>query len=229
MQSRIHAGLLALVLALVVVPTFAQDWDEATDGGGDAGIQTEAQATTGMGALATISGTFYYSAGDHVDCYQITVSSDSAFYATTDSTIDPNASSDEGDTRLWIFSGPDGLTPISANDDAPQGTAAYSYVADESDPNFTASPAGPVVTPLNAGDHIVLCISYYPNDPADAAGIALIDLQVYTALSGPNPVAGPFDHWENMATNIQVYSYTIALRDADTGDVPVELQSFSVQ
>ncbi|MCB1037641.1 MAG: hypothetical protein KDD47_27665, partial [Acidobacteria bacterium] len=200
-MRRAHVALLSFVLALGAAPTFGRSWDENTDGGEDAGIQTAAQATTGVAPLTSISGSLRYSAGDHVDCYRITVSSDSGFYATTDASIDPNASSDEGDTRLWIFSGPDGAVAISGNDDAPQGSEAFSYVADESDPSFSTPPSNPVVTPLDEGEPIVLCISYYPNDPQDAADVDLIDMEIYTALSGPNPAAGSFDHWENMATN----------------------------
>jgi hypothetical protein len=225
-----NALYLSAILALVCAPAMAQNWDEIGDGGGDAGIQNAAQVTTGTSSLTTISGTLDQAGGDHVDCYVIQVTDVTTFYVTSDPAVDPAAVVGETDTRLWIFDGLGGAA-ISANDDSPGQAGFLSVVAD---PNlgpitYSAAPVNPVTTPLTDGTNYVICYSYYANDPEDAALLDLVPFgSAFEALNGPDPAAGAYDHWENTGTDAPA-AYTIALAGAGTSDVPVELQSFSIE
>ena len=74
----------------------AQTWDEATEGGGDAGdypIGTE-QTTAGTGPLTLITGATDGSV-DFVDAYSVIITEDT--WSMTSS------SGDFFDTRLWLF------------------------------------------------------------------------------------------------------------------------------
>ena len=55
-----------------------------------------------MGPLTNIVGFTDDSVGDLVDSYSIIVTDPAAFYATTESTVDPTAFADF-DTRLWLW------------------------------------------------------------------------------------------------------------------------------
>ena len=220
---------LVTALALICAPAMAQNWDETIDGGGDAGIHNAAQVTTGISTLTTISGLLDQAGGDHTDCYQVQVTDVTAFYVTSDPGIDPLAVVGETDTRLWIWDATGALI-ISANDDSPGITGFLSVVADPTSGPiaYTATPTNPVVTPLVDGTNYVVCYGYYSNDPQDAALVDLIDLGTFEALNGPDPAAGPFAAYEDTGADAPA-AYTIALMGAGTSDVPVELQSFSIE
>lgn len=189
----------------------AQNWDETADGGGDSGIQNVAQVTMGAG-LTTISGTLNQAGGDHVDCYQITVNDAATFYATSDPAINPAAVVGETDTRMWIWNA-SGTTIISGNDDTPGAPGLLSYVANNTDPLYTATPTNPVTTPLVNGQQYVICYSYFANDPEDAGNVDLVNMGTFEALNGPVPAAGAFDHYEDTGSDAAA-AYTIALRGA---------------
>ena len=220
---------LVATLALICTPAMAQNWDEAIDGGADAGIHNAAQVTTGVSTLTTISGSLDQAGGDHTDCYQVQVVDVTAFYATSDPGIDPLAVVGETDTRLWVWDATGALI-ISGNDDSPGITGLLSVVADPTSGPiaYSATPTNPVVTPLVDGTNYVVCYGYFPNDPDDAVGEELIDLGTFEALNGPDPAAGPFAAYEDAGTDAPA-GYTIALMGAGTSDVPVELQSFSIE
>jgi hypothetical protein len=250
MKIRTHVGLLSIACVCGITLTgvaSAQShlglpsWDETVNGGGDAGIQSAAQVTTGNAAMTTISGTLNQGGGDHVDCYLITVEDPDQFYATTDPAIDPLAVVGETDTRLWLWNA-SGTTIISVNDDTPDLCAGgdspglLSYIAETTsacapgnDPRtYVVAPVNPVTTALVAGTDYVLCYSYFPNDPDAAAGDMAPIGTAFEALNGPNPAATPFTAYENTGTDAQA-SYTIALRGVGSSDVPVELMSFGVE
>jgi hypothetical protein len=219
---------LVATLALICAPAMAQNWDEAIDGGADAGIHNAAQVTTGVSTLTTISGVLDQAGGDHTDCYQVQVVDVTAFYATTDPALDPGAVVGETDTRLWVWDAAGALI-ISGNDDNPSG-GLLSVVADPTSGPiaYSATPTNPVVTPLIDGTNYVVCYGYFSNDPDDAVGEELIDLGTFSALNGPDPAAGPFAAYEDPGSDAAA-AYTIALMSAGTSDVPVELQSFSIE
>ena len=222
------ALFLVATLALICSPTMAQNWDEATDGGADAGIHNAAQVTTGVNTLTTISGVLDQAGGDHTDCYQVQVVDVTAFYATTDPALDPGAVVGETDTRMWVWDATGALI-ISGNDDNPSG-GLLSVVADPTSGPiaYTTTPTNPVVTPLVDGTNYVVCYGYFSNDPEDAAFVDLIGMGAFTAINGPDPAAGPFAAYEDTGTDAPA-AYTIALMGAGTSDVPVELQSFSIE
>lgn len=234
--TKLRRTLTLATVALLAMggAAVAQNWNETTNGGGDAGIHNAAQMTSGVTALTTITGGLQQNGGDHVDAYCITVVDAATFYATTDPFIDPAAVVGETDTRLWLWSGPDGATPISVNDDTPDQAGGgdtpglLSYVANVGDPLYVVAPVNPVTTVLTDGMQVVLVYSYFPNDPDAAGGADMVPVgTAFEALNGPNPAATPFVAYENTGTDAAA-AYTIALRGAGTCDIPVELQSFSV-
>jgi len=201
-EYAVGGGLL-IVLATAAM---GQDWIES----GDAPEfpAEAAQQVTGSGPLHTITGLTNTSVDDFVDAYLIEVTDAANFYATTSSAWDPDASA-VWDTRLFLFNPAGG--PLLANDDAPGSVGTQSFV---SDPSIFPGDVDPTAQPLVNGT-VVLVISGYANDPEDADGTDLFALGGdYDALFGPDPAAGPFDHWENMHGLVQSGEYTIALQGA---------------
>lgn len=229
MNQRLIVVTLSVVALIMVPAVDAYHWDETTNGGGDAGIQTTPQLTAGGSGLETISGVLDPSMGDHVDCYAIkvlSVSGEAGFYATTDPGIDPDAVGGDLDTRMWIweFSG----DVISGNDDSPDLPGFYSVVADPTGPIvYTAAPGNPVTTALVDGNDYIICLSYYPNDPDDAGGNDLVILSPFVALNGPNPAAGAFSAYEDSGSD-GPYPYTMAFQAAAGTAIPVELMLLTV-
>ncbi len=209
---RKFLGMLAA--ASLVGVAAAGTWVEAGDAGD--GLIDPAQTVTGSGPLTAITGSTDSGAGDHTDAYLIRITDPAAFYATTDETFDATAFADF-DTRLWLFdtSG----NPIVGNDDHPGGSPFHSLITD------AASWPGPGAVndsppPITPGDYILI-ISGFSNDPEDAAGNDLISLSDFSALNGPNPAAGAFDHWDN--TSPASGNYTIALGGAEFVPEPASL------
>jgi hypothetical protein len=195
----------------------AEDWNEI----GDAPESpAEAQPVTGCGAIETITGATSTGLDDFVDAYLIRITDVAAFHATTSSAMDPNASA-SWDTRLFLLT-PDG-SPVLANDDAPDGSGAQSYL---SDPSTYPGSVGPTASPLSSGLY-VLAITGWANDPEDADGSDLFAIGLeYLTLHGPAPGVGAYDHWENGHGLVQSGPYTIALAGASvvtTSDCPADI------
>ncbi len=216
-MSRIVAGCVAGGLFLTLTPVVAAGgtWTEIGDAP-DWPAATSWQATLGVGPLSTISGLTSRQAGDIVDAYGIRITDVASFYATTSALTDAGASANF-DTRLWLFF-VDG-TPVLGNDDAPGDTDFHSLLTDPQNYPGTVAPTA-VGIALNPGEY-VLIISGYINDPEDAQNLDMVGPFVsggFEDLHGPNPGAGPFDHWENMGSD-ETGAYTIALSGA-TFNVP---------
>lgn len=197
--------ILGLIAATSLVGVAAAGtWTES----GDAGdfFTSPAQVTDGTGALTQIVGAT--GGSDFVDAYLINIVDPAAFYATTDETFDSNAFADF-DTRLWLFdlNG----NPIVGNDDHPGGSPFHSLITDA---GSWPGPGGinDNPPPITVGKY-VLIISGFSNDPEDASFNDLINLGDFSALNGPNPAAGPFDHWDNTAPSMG--NYIIALGGAE--------------
>lgn len=174
------------------------------------------QVTVGQGPLTTITGVTELAAGDVVDAYGITITDPAAFFATTSALFDPDGTA-SFDTRLWLFN-VDG-TPVLGNDDAPGDALFRSLLTDpQSYPGIVASTAAGIA--LAPGEY-VLIIGGFLIDPEDANNVDMVGPFLngsFEQLHGPNPAAGPFDHWENFG-NEETGTYTIALNGA-TFNVP---------
>lgn len=212
----------------------ATTWNETVDGGGDAGIQTAPQITSGNTPLTTISGALNQVGGDHVDCYQIHVTDADNFRVTSDPAVDPAAVVGETDTRLFLFA-VDG-TPISVNDDTPDqpggadtpGLLSMLAQPTTGTPPYVVAPINPVTTAVVNGTNYVICYTYFPNDPDAAGGLDMLPIgTAFEGLNGPNPAATPFVAWENTGTDAAA-AYTIAVRGIGTADLPVDLMQFSI-
>ncbi len=204
-----------LLLALTPVVAAGGAWTEIGDAP-DWPAAASWQATQGVGPLTSISGLTSLQVGDIVDAYGIRITDVASFYATTSALTDAGASANF-DTRLWLFF-VDG-TPVLGNDDAPGDTDFHSLLTDpQSYPGTVAATASGIA--LNPGQY-VLIISGYINDPEDSQNLDMVGPFLtggFEHLHGPNPGAGPFDHWENMGAD-ETGAYTIALSGA-TFNVP---------
>ena len=211
-MSRVIVGgvVAAMFLTLSSVVAAGGTWTEVADAPDWPGAATW-QATVGSGPLTSITGLTSLQVGDIVDAYGIRITNVASFYATTSALTDAAASADY-DTRLWLFN-VDG-TPLLGNDDAPGDTDFHSLLTDPRSYPGTIAPtaSGIMLTP----GRYVLIISGFINDPEDSANLDLVGpflVGGFEDLHGPNPGAGPFDHWENMGAD-ETGMYTIALRGA---------------
>lgn len=196
---------IAAALALSASGALAQIWVEAGDA--PSGVPAH-QVTAGLGPLLEIHGTLgMTSPVDHVDTYCFEIVSTTAFYATTKVSagglaIDPLGA--PFDTRLWIWSMAGGLL-VGNDDNAGAPDPFASTVSDASTFALwtgtfgTAGAPAPTAIPgILAPGMYMISISYFPNDPEDAALTDLASLGApFTGLHGPSPGAGPFDHWES--------------------------------
>ncbi len=203
------AALVGLVLSMSPV-TWAGTWDEVGDAPAWPADPTW-QLTDGFGPLTAISGTTSLALGDLVDAYGIRITDAADFYATTSDLTDPNGTA-SFDTRLWLFN-VDG-TPVLGNDDAPGDASLHSLLtAPQNYPGTVAPTANGIM--LTPGKY-VLIIGGFGIDPEDANNIDMVGpflVGSFEDLHGPNPPAGPFDHWENFGSE-QTGTYTIALNGA---------------
>ncbi len=207
------AVVAAAVVAMSAGAANAQ-WAEVGDAGSFPAV-SGAQAT-GAGLLTTITGATSGAAGDTEDAYLIRVDNPALFHATTDSLQDPAAAT-SFDTRLWMFDLAGNA--VLANDDSPTNTAFQSLVMDSASFPGTIGLNAPL--PLVAGGQYVLVISGFSNDPQDIANNDMVSLGAFTALNGPNPLAGAFDHWQPQFAASG--TYTIALTGASAVPEPATL------
>jgi hypothetical protein len=187
-QARIGTRTAGIT---VVAPT---QWDEAIQGGGDAGdLANTALAVSGSGSLTSIGGNI--DSGTDVDLFVISLCEPANFLASTDNVTTL------GDTQLWLFR-TDG-TGISMNDDKLGATFGL------------RSQLTSVNTASLAAGNYVLGISRYNRDAIDSGGQVLwnpcaVGFNCENVPDGPgaaNPVAG----WQNTSgTGI----YKITLRGA---------------
>ena len=181
------------------------------------------QLTVGIGELTQIVGSLDRPNGDHVDTYCIVIDDPAIFYASTSSHLGGSLSLPRElliSSRMWLWSAStasEGAGLLLANDD--DATDPLDLGSTITDPNtftmFTMGMIDPTAAGINltAGATYLLSISTFDNDPLDASGLNLseIDLTRLTDLYGPNPVAGPFDQWEN-GPSTDVGGYLIALQ-----------------
>lgn len=168
-------------------PPPAPDWDEAVDGGGDAGeTPATVQTCAGSGALNTLVGAVDVS-GD-ADAYLINICDPAAFSA---STVNPQTA---GDTQLWLLNPATNLG-IVHNDDDPSLAGGLLSVLSSA---FTSS--------LPAGNY-VLVVSRYNSDAVDSAGGLLWNNAPFTDETAPDgPAAGnPWADFNNAASGVGAY------------------------
>ena len=196
-----RAGLcLAIVLTMCVFnqPVMAADttWNEATDGGGDAGQSLgSAQHPTGSGLLTRIRGTI--GSQNDVDIYKIHIPDLTKFAATT-------LLGAAFDTQLFLFD--ENGNGIVSNDDF--------LVFDQS-----------LITGFGVGGPACyyLAISSYDQDPRDASNNQIFPdaFPLSELQQGPNPGAGPLSHWDNAGNpNAGTGQYSIWLFGAEYCDEP---------
>lgn len=214
---------------LCASPVFAASWLEVGAGDAPDGPSLAGQQVTmGVGPLTDIQGSLDGAHGDLVDTFCIRITNFVDFYASTATYLGGSLTRPDerlSDSRMWLWTQSDVLDAASqlllANDDTidpafPMSSDLGSTIAHPL--NFGSLTGGLVdLTAINSipflldGQQYLLSISAFPNDPEDAANIDLATLgPAFTSLHGPNPLAGPFEHWENVPNN-EVGSYTIAL------------------
>jgi hypothetical protein len=170
-------------------------WEEALNGGGDAGdLPNTAFTVSGSGPLASIGGNI--DSGSDVDLFVIDLCEPANFIASTDNVTTI------GDTQLWLFT-MDGVG-ITHNDD--KAGATFALKSELTSVN-TAS--------LAAGQYI-LGISKYNTDPVDT-GAQLLWLACagggFTCETGPTGpgAANPVTAWTGTGT---AGAYKIILQGA---------------
>jgi len=141
-QAKRIRTLAAVAGMAVSASAMAQTWNEATNGGGDAGdLPSTSQSCFGVGTLTSITGD---NAVDDVDMFQFEITDRNVFRATTVSVT-------TFDTQLFLF---DALgRGVTYNDDDPSGGGLQSTITG-------------VFVPAN-GPHY-LAISKYNIDPLNA-------------------------------------------------------------
>ncbi|MBI5865315.1 MAG: hypothetical protein HZB38_12560 [Planctomycetes bacterium] len=164
-------------IAYTVNPT--PDWDEALDGGGDAGqTASTAQTVGGSGALNSIAGNLV--AGD-ADVFLINICDPANFSASTN-----NANTSATDTQLFVFDS-NGIGVVM-NDDDPAG-------------GLRSRISNAIVGSYPAGNYY-LAVSRYDTDPIDASAQEIwldTPFNVERAPDGAG-AANPWDTFNGAAT-----------------------------
>ena len=179
-------GTFQLTVSQTVITPPVGIWDEAVDGGGDAGQDLgTAQVVTGTGDLPRIVGSFGV---DDVDLYKINICDTANFSATTLNTAPAI------DTQLFLFDA-SGMGVVM-NDDNPAGTGGTWSRLDASSGLVTA-----------AGDYY-LAVSRFDIDPT-SGGIELWLDQPYAAQRAPDGAGAgsAFDGW--LGSNVTTGNYRI--------------------
>jgi len=204
MLRHTQLWLSSIALAALMASAGANTWDEATNGGGDAGeLPTTAQVTNlgiGPAPLLTITGT---NDANDVDMYQIIICNPEFFDARVSANFD---------TQLWLFdlNG----NGVLHNDDDPGGgnTSRIGALAGNV---FPANQSWSVWQPANlpAGVYY-LAISRYNRDPRNAANAFIWANSPFNQQRTPDgPGApGPVNNW--FGNTSAGGAYTIFLRGA---------------
>ncbi|MCH7639424.1 MAG: T9SS type A sorting domain-containing protein [Bacteroidetes bacterium] len=202
-----RAILLLAALLMAVSPVLAQTWDEAADGGGDAGdLPGSAQVLSPGTTYTTITGNM--SVTTDVDMYQIYISDPAGFSASTCN----NATAKHGDTNLHLFAA-DG-SGVYMNDDEPDpGCAIGGFLS--------LLPAGDPNSPTTA-DIYYLAIGAWPEASFDAGGGRIFEDCGFTSICAPLD-SDPIASWDGGALG-NFGDYQI---DLTGGVTPVELVSFN--
>jgi len=185
MQSRILLTTITAFTLAAYQPTWAQNWDETLDGGGDAIDLPPGQVPAGVGSLLSITGEISNPDFD-VDMYCITIDDPDNFSATV------TAATSFEIAQLWLF------------DQTAFGVAhSVDFLASG---GFTTTLSGPLPPGL-----FYLAISRRDLDPLDIAGNPLFTPNNPTGQIGPDPGAGPIDFWNIPFGNGSPGPYTIDL------------------
>ena len=178
------------VVGLCVLPAAAgPDWEEATDGGGDAGLDASgAQPVLGSGAVSTLrgrlAGTSAKDAGkgavpaDFEDVYRVRIAEFSSFSATVDVQFGGAA---DFPALLTLYRG-DGQ-PLLANKAGFMGL-------DNSFIQFPATDGSPPPMALQPGEYLI-GISGRAWEPLDVVGLPLFVFDFGGEISGPDGPLGP--------------------------------------
>lgn len=202
-----RAAIITACLALIVSSTsFAQTWDEASDGGGDAGSLRGSSQIVTTATLTTLTGTI---TSNDKDLYRIIVTTGSAFSA--DVTADFNA---------IVFLVDEDGEAVYLNDDRSGAD------------NQPLLPAGHTHSPSTNGDVYYLGVTGFGDQPEGFLGDRIFtytgsgDL---TDVHGPSGIATTLLGYNAGFTNPSG-SYSIALTSAE-GDpsLPVELVDFAAR
>jgi len=187
-----RAVICLVVMASLASSAQAQNWDESTNGGGDAGQSlSTAQKPTGSGALHSISGAI--SNRNDVDIYKIHISAPGKFSAST-------LGGANFDTQLFLFDSTG--HGIEANDDYKFSLQSF-------------LPGGCFLDP----GCYYLAISTFDNDPENCKNQRMFPNFLPNFIVPAWPWAGTLDHWSGTGSNCGCQtspkSYTICLTGAD--------------
>ncbi len=234
-MKRIRCCLLLLAFSVVSIASAQPGtnvWVEPPDMDAPEGVPGR-QNTIGTGELTMIQGFLNPSKGDFVDTFCIVIDDPMSFYASTSAHLGGSflgPTERLANTRIWLWAASeitegDVATMALANDDDALGADFGSTVSDPiSFEMLTTGFVDPSASGIQlvSGSRYLVSISSSDNNPLDAAGVALaeIDPSGLTRLYGPNPNAGPFSEWANPAAQVDAGSYIIALSGASFCLVP---------
>ncbi|MCW5765781.1 MAG: hypothetical protein KIT68_07380 [Phycisphaeraceae bacterium] len=179
-QSRTGTGNIQLA----VTPL---SWNEALDGGGDAGeLPGSAQTPIGSGPLNRISGSIDTGESGAADMYRIRICNPSAFSAST-------LNETNWDTQLFLFRD-NGVGVLSEDNSAGGNITTQSLLQNNA-----------VVT--NVGNYY-LAISRFNSDPRDAGNLALWTTDDNLAPNGPG-AANPIASWSGSTSAAGTYAINL--------------------
>jgi hypothetical protein len=174
---------IVLVLACASRAIAGPNWDEAINGGGDAGSSIITAQPVTLLQVNRISGSLSTGVvADFEDVYLIRITEPTLFQAHTDSA---GGGSADFDTQLWLFSAI-GLG-LLGNDDVATNDFQSQLLASSND--------GTGIMLTTPGCYY-LAISGFNNDPLSAGG-AIFNQVSFTEISGPDGPGGaqPLSGW----------------------------------
>ncbi len=218
---RMRIGVLTLAAPFFVLSASAQNWDESTGPGGDAG---ETLVTShDLTALSYTSINGQLDAPGDVDIYKITILNNTNFSATTVKAS--YGGQDLLDSWLYLFDSAGNA--VYSNSESPAG--------DPGNPGFFANALLPKVgdVGLNPSGHgptatgvYYLAVGHWDEQPLDASSDEVFENpfdfgEVYTRINGPISGAGALDSWDGGGEDAGDYVVTIS-----GTSLPVELTRF---
>ncbi len=212
---------ICMVLALsTLVWTVAQadEWNETTNGGGDAGNfpAGDFQTTDDATVFDVITGNMDAAADPDRDSFLITVTDPATFSVITEDA----GFVGETDTRLWLWD-TNGML-LMANDDNPDvPDPNLPFLASLADPSTWTGPLLDNPASVTTGTEYILTIGGFSTDPEDAIATDLASISNasglgFDTLAGLNPASdGMFSAWETFTTGGG--DYRIVLTGAEFG------------
>ncbi len=221
-MKKAFALTSALALGLTTAAfAGAGSWDEAVDGGADAGdgpFTGFQSIMNGGGPVTTISGSMdWFNLGDHVDAYKITIKDAANFLVTTNPAGGGSFLGQDGfedDSRLFLFDLAGNL--VMANDDsiAAFGGSLESTLANPATWTANGGALNNAPGTVVNGQDYVLAVSYFENNITDGGGNGQADFTDFDGLQGQNPLFAGAAGWDDPGDFDDGWTYTIALTGA---------------